>query len=342
MDHGTLALIWFVLLGALLVGYAVLDGFDMGVGITYLFVPRGDHERRLALNSIGPLWDGNEVWLVTFGGALFAAFPEAYATVFSGFYTAFMLLLFALIFRAVAIEFRGKRPGRAWRGFWDTSFCVASTLMALLFGVAVGNLMLGVPLDERGDMSGGLLPLLNPFGLGVGVMVVLLFATHGSLYLHLKTDGELGARSLTATWRCFWLFLLAYLGVSVSAVVAVPRATANLVATPALWLVPVVSFAALANVARSLRAGRPMHAFASSCATIAGLVMLLGAALYPNLVNSHPHPEWSLTIENAASSQRTLGIMLWIAVIGMPMVLSYTWIAYRTFGGKVTLDETSY
>src|SRR5262249_38476343 len=177
--------IWFILLGALLAGYAVLDGFDLGVGILHL-VARTARDRRLFINAIGPIWDGNEVWLITFGGALFAAFPIAYATVFSGFYTAFMALLFALIFRAVSIEFRSKMNSERWRHAWDIGFFGSSLLASFLFGVAVGNIMIGVPLDERGVFTGSIIDLLNPYALMAGVTVVTMFAMHGAIYLFLK------------------------------------------------------------------------------------------------------------------------------------------------------------
>jgi cytochrome d ubiquinol oxidase subunit II len=342
LDGDTLAQIWFGLLGVLLTGYAIIDGFDLGVGIVYLLVTRSDRERRIALQSIGPLWDGNEVWLVTFGGALFAAFPSAYATVFSGFYTAFMALLFALLFRAVSIEFRGKRPGRAWRRGFDVGFSAGSLLATLLFGVAVGNVMLGIPLDRGGDSTGGLADQLHPYALGVGLLTTALFAMHGVIYLRLRTEGELEERLRDWAWRCFGIFLVLFMGVTIFTLAAVPRATANLDRYPLLWAVPVLNVLAVANIPRALYRGRPAQAFLSSAAVIAALVFLLGVTLYPNLVTSRPHPEHSLTIFNAASSRGTLAIMLLIAAIGMPLVGIYTGIVYWTFRGKVRLDEAGY
>jgi cytochrome d ubiquinol oxidase subunit II len=207
-----LHLLWFALLGVLLAGYGILDGFDLGVGILHLCV-RKDAERRVLMNSIGPLWDGNEVWLVVFGGALFAAFPAAYAAAFSGFYTPFMLILCALIFRGVSMEFRSKHPGRAWRAFWDVAFCAASTAATFLFGLLVGNSLLGLPLDARGDFARpfGVADLLRPYPVLVGLFAVATFAMHGSIYLYLKTEGELQQRIHGWMWRTFGLFLTSLL-----------------------------------------------------------------------------------------------------------------------------------
>ena len=189
--------VWFLLVGALLSGYAVLDGFDLGVGTLHLFA-RTDEQRRIFLNSIGPVWDGNEVWLVTGGGALFAAFPIVYATVFSGFYLAMVLLLVALIFRAVAIEFRSKQPADWWRRGWDRSFSIASTVSSLLMGIAFANVIWGIPIDASGEFAGSLLTLLNPYALLTGLTTVALFAMHGSIYLVLKTDGDV--QRMVITW----------------------------------------------------------------------------------------------------------------------------------------------
>ena len=337
-----LAITWFVLLGILLIGYAVLDGFDLGVGMLHPFVARSDHERRIVMNSIGPLWDGNEVWLVTFGGALFAAFPEAYATIFSGFYTAFMALLFALILRAVSLEFRSKMHGRFWRRTWDYAFFLGSGLATLLFGVAVGNAMRGMPLSEAGEFTGSLLDQLNPYALMVGVLTVSLFAMHGSIFLYLKTEGELQERVHHLVWRTFGFFMVMYMLVTMYTLIAVPSAVEHFKAAPWVFVVPVLNVLAIANIPRAIYQGRPRYAFVSSCCTIAAFVFLFSVALFPNLVASNPNPEHSLTVFNAASSTKTLGIMLLIALIGMPCVIAYTIVIYRTFSGKVELTEHSY
>ncbi len=337
-----LNLLWFILLGVLLAGYAILDGFDLGVGILHLVIAKNDHERRIMINSIGPLWDGNEVWLVTFGGALFAAFPEAYATAFSGLYIPFMLLLFALIGRAIAIEFRSKQKQGFWRGYWDFTFWGASTLATLLFGVAVGNAVRGIPIGMDREFSGGLLDLLHPYALLVGGLAVALFAMHGAIYTYLKTEGELQERVHRWVWRTFWLFLAMYIFTTAATLVAVPTATANLHSFPLLWIVPVLNVLAIANVPRALYLKRPLYAFASSCASIAALVLLFGAAIFPNMVASTGPEGTSLTIYNAASSQKTLGIMAICAAIGMPFVVIYTVIVLWIFRGKTAITEHSY
>lgn len=336
-----LPLIWFILLGVLLTGYAILDGFDLGVGMLHPLA-RNDRDRRIVMNSIGPIWDGNEVWLVTFGGALFAAFPEAYATIFSGFYLAFMLLLAALIFRAVSLEFRSKLHHGVWRTMWDYSFCGASTLATLLFGVAVGNAMIGLPLDERGVYVGGFVALLNPYAVLVGLMTVAMFAMHGAIYLCLKTEGELQQRVREWMWHTWGAFLVLFMLTTIYTLVEIPRATPNFTEHPWAGLIVIAAVLSIANIPRALYHERPGQAFLSSCTVIAMLVVLFSLALFPNLVTSRPTPENSLTIYNASSSEKTLGIMLIIACIGMPFVLTYTAVVYWAFRGKVKLDDHAY
>jgi len=332
---------WFALLGVLLIGYAILDGFDLGVGILHLSV-RNDKERRLFMNSIGPLWDGNEVWLVTFGGAMFAAFPDAYATVFSGFYTAFMVLLFALIFRAVSMEFRSKQEARWWRSFWDIAFCVSSITTTFLFGVAVGCTMKGMPIGPDKEFQGTIMDLLHPYALLIGVFAVVTFAMHGSIYLYLKTEGELQKRIHHWMWRTFGMFLVTYLLTTIYTLIEVPLATRNFRSYPWVWGIVVLNLLAVANIPRAIYLGRPGYAFASSCATIAALTFLFGTALFPELVHSSLNPDWSLTIYNASSSEKTLKIMRTVAFCGMPFVITYTVVVYWVFRGKVELGKFSY
>jgi cytochrome bd ubiquinol oxidase subunit II len=336
-----LHLFWFATLGILLAGYAILDGFDLGVGMLHLFA-RGDLERRIFMNSIGPIWDGNEVWLVTFGGALFAAFPHAYATAFSGFYVPFMLLLFALMFRAVSMEFRSKRESPRWRSSWDASFSVSSVVATLLFGVAVGNMMQGLPVGADREFHGTLADLLTPYPLLTGCFAVAAFAMHGSIYLYLKTDGELQQRIHGWIWRTFFVFLAAYAATTAATLAAVPTALGNFSRLPLAWIIVVLNVLAVANIPRAIHRGKPGFAFVSSACTIAAMTFLFGFALFPNLVASSSNPDWSLTIYNAASSVKTLGIMQIIALIGMPFVLVYTAVIYWVFRGKVTLGKSSY
>jgi cytochrome d ubiquinol oxidase subunit II len=336
-----LNLLWFGLLGVLLSGYAILDGFDLGVGMLHLRA-RNDTERRIFMNSIGPLWDGNEVWLVTFGGSLFAAFPHAYATAFSAFYTPFMVLLFTLIFRAVSMEFRSKRTSNAWRRAFDVGFFVSSGVATFLFGVAVGNSMLGLPIGPDMEFRGGLLDLLRPYALLVGVLAVTTFLMHGSIYLYLKTEGELQSRIYGWMRKTFFAFLTVYVMVTVITLFTIPHAFDNFTRYPWASVIVILNALAIANIPRAIHQGRPMYAFISSSATIAALVFLFGMALFPNLIRSSLDPAWSLTIHNAASSQKTLGIMRTIAVIGMPFVLAYTAVIYWTFRGKVELGKFSY
>jgi len=337
-----LHIVWFILLGVLLAGYAVLDGFDLGVGILHL-LGRTDDDRRHFMNAIGPIWDGNEVWLITFGGALFAAFPMAYATIFSGFYTAFMALLFALIFRAVSIEFRSKMRSQHWGDAWDFGFFASSVLASFLFGVAVGNGMIGIPMDQRGVFTGSTLDLLNPYALMAGVTVVVMFGMHGAIYLFLKLpEGELHDRVRNWIWHMWGLFLVFYVLGSMYTLVAVPKAISNFQRHPWAAAVVVVNVLAVANIPRSVFLNKPFHAFASSTATIVALVFLFGMALWPNLVTASNNPANSLTIYNASSSPKTLRIMFVIVLIGMPFVLSYTIAVYWTFRGRVELGEHSY
>jgi cytochrome d ubiquinol oxidase subunit II len=336
-----LNIFWFVILGVLLTGYAILDGFDLGVGILHLTVKRDD-ERRILMNSIGPLWDGNEVWLVTFGGALFAAFPEAYATVFSGYYLAFMLLLCALIFRAVSMEFRSKRDSVAWRRFWDVAFSVASFLATLLFGVAIGNSLRGIPIGADLEYAGGFFDLLGPYQVVVGLLAVATFAMHGSIYLYLKTEGTLQERIHGWVWRTFGFFVALYMLTTIYTLVMLPEVTRHLVTHPIGWIVVVLNVLAIANIPRAIYQNKPFYAFVSSSCTIAALIFLFGVALFPNLVVSSLNHEWNITIYNAASSQKTLEIMRTIAILGMPFVLTYTFIIYRIFRGKVNIGKFSY
>lgn len=333
--------IWFLLVGVLFTGYAILDGFDLGVGILHLFVKK-DHDRRILLNSIGPVWDGNEVWLVTGGGALFAAFPGAYATVFSGFYNAFMLLLVALIFRAVAIEFRSKEPGASWRQAWDIAFSLGSFLAALLIGVAMGNITRGIPLNAEGDYAGTFLGLLNPYSLLLGLTVVALFAMHGAIYLVLKTEGDLQDEIRGWVPRLIGIFLALFILFNVATFFECPNLVAVMKSRPAGFVVLLLDIAVALSIPRIIRSGYEFGAFLASCLTMVLLMAVLGISYFPNLVISHPEVSNSLTVYNVASSPKTLANMLVIAAIGVPIVLAYTASIYWIFRGKTRLGHVGY
>jgi len=339
--HFDLNTVWFFLVGILLTGYAVLDGFDLGIGMLHLMV-KGDRERRTMINAIGPVWDGNEVWLVTGGGALFAAFPDVYATVFSGFYTPFIVLLFMLIFRAVAIEFRSKQPMPWWRGLWDTAFSIASFLIALLMGVALGNIVTGVPLGPDMEYGGSTLGLVTPYTLLVGVTTVALFMMHGAIYGVMKTEGALHEKLRGWVNNTIIFFVICYATTTMTTLIYIPHMIRHFKEAPVLFAAAVLNMLAIANIPREITKGRDFRAFLSSCAAIAALLFLFAMGLFPNIVYSHPNPEHSLSIYNASSSPRTLTIMLIIAAIGIPFVLAYTTSIYWIFRGKVKLDDASY
>ncbi|MCA2004971.1 MAG: cytochrome d ubiquinol oxidase subunit II [Ignavibacterium sp.] len=333
--------IWFILIGLLLTGYAILDGFDLGIGALHLLVKK-DIDRRIMLNSIGPVWDGNEVWLVTGGGALFAAFPDVYATVFSGFYNAIILLLFMLIFRAVAIEFRSKRPMKLWRQTWDIAFSVASILIAFLMGVALGNIITGIPLDSTKEYVGTFWDMINPYTVLVGITTVALFMMHGSIYGVLKTEGELNEKLKGWVNNTIIFFVICYVTTTMATLIYFPNMAKHFKDYPPLFALALLNMLAIANIPREIHHGREFMAFLSSAASIASLLALFAVGIFPNIVLSNPNPEYSLTIYNAASSQKTLTIMLIIAAIGVPFVLAYTISIYWIFRGKVKLTNMSY
>lgn len=341
MSYEALKDVWFLLVGVLLIGYAILDGFDLGVGSLLLFA-KTDKDRRILLNSIGPVWDGNEVWLVTGGGALFAAFPDVYATVFSGFYLALILLLVGLIFRAVAIEFRSKEASRTWRQLWDVSFCVASILIPVLMGVALGNIVVGIPVDATKEYTGGFFNLLNPYALICGVTTLSLFMMHGAIYLVLKTEGELQAQAKQWVKSGIIFFGVMYGMLTIATFVFAPHMADKIREQPWLFVLPLLSLLAIANIPREMSRGQETLAFASSCFSIASLMGLFGLGQFPNMVPSSTDPKFSLTIYNASASEATLTIMFTIALIGMPFVLFYTIAIYRVFRGKVQENALHY
>ncbi|MCX6138287.1 MAG: cytochrome d ubiquinol oxidase subunit II [Ignavibacteriales bacterium] len=274
LDVNTLRVIWYLLVGVLIIGYAILDGFDLGVGVLHLFT--GDeHERRIHLNAIGPVWDGNEVWLLTGGGALFAAFPFVYATVFSGFYIAFMLLLTALICRAVSFEFRGKVDSQQWRAVWDWAFGLGSLVPALLYGVAIGNVMRGLPIDKDGTFTGTFLGLLNPYSLLIGVVSLVLFTLHGAVYLTLKTDGaqkEKLVRQIPALW--IMLVVLYFLASAATAWTS-PFLMDGVFSNPLFYVLVLLMGISLMGIPVLVKRAKYFPAFLSSSAAIASMVATL-------------------------------------------------------------------
>ena len=325
----TLQVIWLLLIGILIIGYAILDGFDLGVGCWHLFAKKGD-ERSSFIRSIEPFWDGNEVWLLTGGGALFAAFPPVYATVFSGFYLPLMLVLLGLIFRAVSIEYRNKVEDPRWVAAWDIAFSLGSMLPTLLYAVAVGNLLRGLQLDAKGDYTGGFFALLNPYSLVVGLVGFSMFALHGALYLAVKTGGDTQSKArlwAAQTWRVYALLFFVSAGWTATCYLR------NGVVLP--FVLATLAVVALALIRAFNRKGEDLKAFLASCASIALVMLSVVAVLFPNLVIATNDPKLSLTIFNASSSLRTLSVMLVIALLGMPVVIGYTIFIHRIFKGKV-------
>jgi cytochrome d ubiquinol oxidase subunit II len=329
--------IWFVLWGVLWSVYFMLDGFVLGEGILHYALGKNDGERRVLINTIGPVWDGNEVWLLTAGGATFAAFPTTYALMFSYLYTALLLLLFALIIRGVSYEFRGKMDGAGWKKGWDAAIFIGNFLPALLFGVAFGNIFAGFPMDAAG-YHGSLLTLLNPYGLLTGVLFVLLFAVHGSLYAAVKTRGELRARAAVMAaklWPVLLVVAVAFLAYTKFAT----RLYDNYFANPTLLLVPALAVAALLAIRLFAARGELLRAFAASCLTILLVVGTGVVGLFPNLIPSSLDPAYSLTIFNSSSSPYTLKIMTVVAFIFVPIVIAYKIWVYRVFRAPVTVEE---
>jgi cytochrome d ubiquinol oxidase subunit II len=332
--------IWFCLIGVLFAGYAILDGFDLGVGILHLFA-RNDEERRTHFNAIGPFWDGNEVWLLTAGGALFAAFPVVYATVFSSFYLAIMGLLVFLILRAVSLEFRGKVDSPRWRAVWDRAFGFGSLVPAFLYGVAVGNILRGIPLDGGGAFTGSFIGLLNPYALLVGVLIMAAFAMQGTAYLCLKARGELLARMERLMPRIWMVFVFVYLAATLATIAASPYLFDGVLAKPLFWIFCALLLASIAAVPAAAVRKRHLGTFLATSATILSMVGVTGVSLFPTLVMSSTDPANSLTIYNAASTAKTLTVMLVIALVGMPIVIAYTAYIYRVFKGRVIITEES-
>jgi len=367
-DYATLKLIWWLFVGVLLVGFALTDGFDLGVAALLPYTARSDEERRVVINTIGPVWEGNQVWFITAGGALFAAWPFVYAAAFSGFYFALLLVLLALILRPVGFDFRSKVSDARWRGLWDIGLCVGGVVPALVFGVAFGNLFLGVPLhyDDtlRPFYTGSFWALLNPFALLVGVVSLAMLLLHGALYTQLRAEAPMAERARRAARWAGAVFLAAYLGAGAwlaaaiegYRIVSLPDPNriltplmktverspagwfANFGAHPSLWLAPAAGIAGAALAMRLSAARRPGWGIVASGLAIAGTILSAGCALFPFVMPSSTQPNASLTMWDSTSSRWTLQVMFWAVVVLLPVVLAYTTWVYRKLRGKVTVE----
>jgi cytochrome d ubiquinol oxidase subunit II len=338
IDYPTL---WFLVVGGLFSGYAILDGFDLGAGAWHLFF-RKEESRRIALNAIGPVWDGNEVWLVIGGGALFAGFPVLYASLFSAMYIPFMLFLAFLIFRAVSIEFRSKEPMLWWRKMWDICYSVSSAMLAFLLGVVLGNVLQGIAIGKDFEYEGNWLEFLNPYAIMVGFTSLALFMVHGAIYLAMKTEGRLFLRISTLLKRAILIFVSIFILTTTYTLLFIPHLSDHLLDNPLLFGVPFLAFLSIANIPRLVSKSKYRRAFMFSSLTMSLLLILVAVELYPVLLLSTINPAYNITIYNAASSVKALQTMLIIVLIGAPMVGFYTLFVYKTFRGKVKLDDTSY
>jgi cytochrome d ubiquinol oxidase subunit II len=332
---------WFLVFGGVITGYAILDGFDLGAGALHLFLKK-EQSRRIALNAIGPVWDGNEVWLVIGGGALFAGFPVAYAAIFSAFYIPFMIFLMGIIFRAVAIEFRSKEPGKLWRKTWDVVYCIASIIIALALGLMLGNVAFGIPLNAEREFDGDSSTFFHPFSIMVAITTLALFMMHGAIYLTMKTENRLYAKLHLLANSFTVFFVLSFIITTLYTLLYIPHLSDFFRNNPGWFIVPILMVLAIANIPRQIKKGKYRLAFISSSATIALLLIMVAIEVFPYLLYSTGTFENSITVQNAASSSKTMRILLIIALIGTPLVATYTAFVFWTFKGKVKLDEASY
>ncbi len=344
---------WFTAVACMLTVYVVLDGFDFGTGIVYLWVARTDEERRTALKAIGPVWNGNEVWLLASGGLIFFAFPKAYAAGFSGFYLALMLVLWLLMFRGLALELRSHFVDPLWRAFWDAAFSVASLLLAIVFGAALGNLLRGVPLNQEGYFftpfwttftTGPTQGILDWFTVLMGLAVAVILAVHGAGYLAMKTVGKLAQRASDLSRAGSYAMVVLVLGTFAAILFVQPVLRDNYAVHPSGYVFPLVALLAMGSLILLRRLRRDGEAFAASSLLIAALLGSAAWGLYPNLLLATSDPAYSLTIQNAAASPYGLRVGLWWWSIGISLVLAYTVYVYRSFWGKVSMgsDEEGY
>lgn len=333
MDLQTL---WFIIIAFLFVSFFVLEGFDFGVGILLPFMSRDDHERRSVINTIGPFWDGNEMWLISTGAAMFAVFPKWYASLLSGFYLPLLLMLVALIFRGVAFEFRSKHNNKTWRNFWDWSIFGGSAVPALLWGIAIANFIRGVPIDASMNATGGVSTLLNPYALLCGITSLLIFSLHGAIFLTLKTTGTLHEKAMNLSkkiWAPATLLSLFFMAYTVTETDLFHRLGIN------PGIIPVFSVLALVSVIFMLQKNAAGWAFIMTTIAIAFSTITIFMALYPRVLVSSLNPAWSLTIYNSSSSDYSLGIMSIVALILIPIILTYQGWSYWIFRQRITKES---
>ncbi len=333
--------IWFFLWGLLWAIYFITDGFDLGIGVLLPFLGKEEDSKKVMITAMGPLWDGNEVWLLTAGGVTFAAFPKVYAVMFSSLYSALMFILFALILRGVSLEFRGQIESSGWKRLWDICLFLGSLLPAILFGAAFANIFRGIPFDQNGVYQGSLFTLLNPYGLLGGILFLLLFLVHGANWLAIKSDGELQERA-TNTGKKLWPLLLIVAVVFLGATYYSTPLYNNYFETPLLFLILLITVLALLGIRFFLGSKSQWKAWFSSALTIMGATFFGVIGLYPNMFPSNLNPAYSLTAHNASSSPLTLKIMLTVALIFVPIVLAYQIWAYFLFKRKITKDDLNY
>jgi cytochrome d ubiquinol oxidase subunit II len=341
MDLQLLQTIWFFLWGLLWAMYFLLDGFDLGAASLMPVLAKDERDKRMIYNATGPFWDANEVWLISAGGVTFAAFPPVYAAMFSGMYTALYLLLFALILRGVSFEFRSKLAHGAWRKFWDVVHALFSFVPALLLGVAFANIFQGIPLDQDAIFQGGLLTLLNPYGLAGGVLFVVMFLLHGALWLAIRTDGELKARSIGMAeklWPVFSVVLVLFLAYTAVAT----QLFGNYLKSPLLLIVPLLAVLGLIGVRLYLGKRNLWMAWASSGLMILAVTFFGVIGLFPALLPSSINPAWSLTAFNSSSTELTLSIMLGVVAVFVPIVLAYKFWVYKTFAYELSDEDLEY
>ena len=338
IDYPTL---WYLVVGAAFSGYAILDGFDLGAGALHLFFKK-DQSRRIALNAVGPVWDGNEVWLVIGGGVLFAGFPVLYGTLLSAMYIPFMLFLLFIILRAVAIEFRSKEEMKWWRSMWDVTYSFASIMLALCLGIVLGNVLQGMPLNQNFEYQGDWLSFFNPYAILNGFTVLALMTLHGGIYLCLKTEGRLFDKVEKLVKYSILAFVVLFMALSAYSLFYLPHLSDRFKDEPYLFFVPILAMLSIANVPRLVSKQRFLWAFIFSSLTFAFLLLTVAIELYPQLLFASNNLDHSITIYNAASSDKSLSIMLRFVAVGVPLIMAYTFFVYKAFWGKVKLDETSY